>query len=168
VSKKTTKSVLCDTSFLISLYDDSRPNHEVAKKYHKHFIRNGVIMYLSVIVISEFHQVQPITDLIASGNYIVLPFNYDDALKTADTAFSLGGLDRRGESNAKFKDDLKLIGQAKNKDVDFVITEDARTLYRYCERLNKAKMLDTKPIALKDGFDASHFNGGQSTLGIEE
>ena len=124
-------------------------------------------MYLSVIVISEFHQVQPITDLIASGNYMVLPFNYDDALKTAEVAFNLGGLDRRGESNAKFKDDLKLLGQAKYKGIDFVITEDARTLYRYCKRLNQAKMLDAKPIALKDGFDASHFNGGQSALEIE-
>lgn len=55
----TYESVLIDTSFLITLADDTRPNHEVAKKYYKDFIRRGITMRLSTIVISEFQQVQP-------------------------------------------------------------------------------------------------------------
>jgi len=164
MSNKKPTSVLVDTSFLIALYDDKYPNHMTAKKYYKYCLDHSITLYISTIVVSEFHQGQPITDIIASGDYRLLPFNFDDAISTADSAYQLGGLDRRGQTAAKCKDDLKLIGQAKNNEVDFIITEDVTTLYRYCERLNGANLLNTKPIALKDGFDPSWFNNGQASL----
>jgi len=163
------KSVLVDTSFLISLCDNSskRPNHETAKKYLKYFLNNRIKMHLSVIVISEFHQGQSITEFITSGNYSVLPFNYEDALEAAQIAFNLNKVNRITGSRAEFSDDIKLIGQVKNKQIDFLITDDVKTLYKYCDTLNKAKMLNCKAIALKDGFDVSLINGGQTSLLID-
>ena len=107
---------------------------------------------------------QSIVDLINTGNYLLLPYNYDDAVKSAEIAYNLGGTDRRGDGNPKFKDDLKLMGQAESNEIDFVITEDEATLARYCEKLTKAGMFKPKVILVKNGFDTSVFNGGQSTL----
>jgi len=47
-------SVLLDSSFLISLSDDNRADHEVAKQYFYAFIEKGVMMHLSTIVICEY------------------------------------------------------------------------------------------------------------------
>lgn len=54
---------LVDTSFLISLADPGRPNHEVAKRYLREALHRGVPLYLSAIVASEFQVGQPVTDL---------------------------------------------------------------------------------------------------------
>jgi hypothetical protein len=158
-------SVLVDTSFLISLYDDTRPNHKVAKKYHKYFIKHSIVMCLSPIVIAEFHQMQSIVDVVGSGNYRIIPFNYDDGLNSADIAYKLGGVSRKRDgTNPKYKDDLKLIAQTVTEDISFIITEDKSTLARYCTKLQSAKVLNTKVIVLSDAYDESWFNGGQATL----
>lgn len=157
-------TVLVDTSFLITVYDKDRANHALALKYYKYFIKNSIKMYLSSIVVSEFQQMQSIVDLINTGNYILLPYNYDDAIKTAEVSYNLGGTDRRGDSNPKYKDDLKLMGQAESNSTDFIITEDESTLARYCEKLSKAGIFKPKIIIVKNGFDTSAFNNGQSSL----
>lgn len=167
MSKKippTYESVLIDTSFLITLADDSRSNHEVAKKYYKEFIKREITMYLSTIVISEFQQMQPVTDLVVSGNYMPLAFNFDDAIKTAEVAFNLGGTDRRGENRSNCKDDIKLIGQAEANSISLVITDDSGTLFRFCDKLHKAGIIKVKPIKLDDGYDSALFNNGQASL----
>lgn len=160
-------SVLVDTSFLISLFDPERPHHSIAKKYYKYFIRNSIDMHLSVIVIAEFNQVQPIADVMSSGNFIPLPFNFEDSLKTSDVAYQLGGVERKRDgSNPKYKDDLKLLAQASCNNIDFIITEDESTLARYCERLSKGGIISLSSIVLAKGFDVSSFNGGQSSLDV--
>jgi len=161
-------SVLVDTSYLITVYDKNRPNNGTAYKYYRYFLKNKITMLLSTIVITEFQQGQPVADIINSGHYIILPFNFDDAVKAADIAYNLGGTDRRGDSMPKFEDDLKIMAQAEFNKIDFIITEDESTLARYCKKLQKAGMFDSKVIVVKDGFDASWFNDGQSTLLDEE
>jgi len=123
-------------------------------------------MYLSTIVVSEFQQMQTVADIIASGNYILLPYNYEDAIKTAEISFNLGGASRKDPSSirAQFKDDLKLMGQAESNNIDFIITEDESTLGRYCKKLKLAQLFNSEIITLKDGFDRSFFNSGQSSL----
>lgn len=46
--------VLLDTSFLITLADKNRTNHETARRYWKHFLENQIPIYLSAVVVSEF------------------------------------------------------------------------------------------------------------------
>ncbi len=164
MSKNQNLSVLVDTSFLITLYDKERANHSIALKYFEYFLSNSIKIYLSTIVISEFHQGQSITDIISSGNYIVLPYNFEDAVETARMAYDLGNVSRKRASRPELKDDLKLMGQAVFNDIDFIITEDESTLARFCKRLSDSKMYKLKTIIVKDGFDASYFQGGQSSL----
>ena len=148
--------VLLDTSFLITFADSRRPHHAVARQYFKHFADEGIPMFLSTIVVSEFCLMQPATDLPLDA-MIMLPYNLGDAEMTAKLNFKkhTGAPD---ESRAILKDDFKLLGQAKAGDIAFLITEDARTLHKYCRELHARGEISTKPIKLEDGFDKSHFD----------
>ena len=158
-------SVLVDTSFLITLYDDARESHDIAKKYFKFFLNNNIKLYLSTIVMAEFHQGQSIVDLLESGNYVPLPYNPEDAIETALIAFNLEGK-KREVGRAQYRDDLKLMGQAKANNISFIVTADESTLAKYCRSLTSvgASIFPPKVIVLKDGFDSSHFNNGQKNL----
>ena len=154
-------SVLLDTSFLISLSDPARKHHEAARQYFKACIDRRVPMVLSSIVISEYQVKQAINDL-PLRNFIVLPFNVDHAM-------ACGLLVRAsprdaGDDRARVKDDFKLIAQCQCDGVSHVLTEDASTLTKYIERLNVEGRLDTRCILLKEGFDASWFENGQTRL----
>ena len=99
---------LLDTSFLITLVDDSRPHHADAMRYLREAVQRGATLYLSAVVVSEFHAKQPITDL-PLRNFHVLPFNIDHGMK-AGQLWNLISRDD-GDSKAIVKDDLKLIAQ---------------------------------------------------------
>ena len=164
MSEKKQLSVLVDTSFLINVYTEDAEHHDVARKYHKYFLKHNIKMYISTIVVSEFHQKQTIVELLKTGQYIVAPYNVDDAVATADLTFKLGGSERRGDAKAEFKDDIKLMGQAENKDISFIITGDVNTLAKYCRTLSGMSLFKPEVIVISEGFSASIFNGGQSAL----
>jgi predicted nucleic acid-binding protein len=158
-------SVLVDTSFLINLYNSKAHRHKEAKAYFKEFLDRGVTMYLSTIVVSEYQQKQPVTQMVNSKNYITLPYNYLDALKTAEMSYNLGNTDRvDGEDKASCKDDVKLIGQAAEADITWIITDDEKTLYKYTKQLHDAGIITVKPIALSAGVEKSIYNNGQAAL----
>jgi hypothetical protein len=148
--------VLLDTSFLISFADPTRKHHAVAKRYFSHFVDEGLPMYLSTIVASEFQLGQPITDLPLT-NFITLPFNLRDAVLSAELDFRLYS-GSAGTTRAALKDDFKILGQAKSYQIAYLITEDERTLYRFCEELRKTGIISTRAIKLADGFSRSHFD----------
>ena len=56
-------SVLLDTSFLISLVDRNRVNHNTAVLYYKLLLEQQTPIYFSSIVAAEIAIKQPITDL---------------------------------------------------------------------------------------------------------
>ena len=167
MSKSKPRKVLVDTSYLINLYDSTKPKHRAAKKYFRYFLDKSIQMYLSTIVIAEFHQGQSIADLIRTGNYIVLPFNVGDATKSADAAHGLGGqnrIARAGETTAKHKDDIKIIGQAESQGMDFLITDDRATLSRYAKVLKTLGAFQPKIIELSEEFDSTYFGDHQTAL----
>ena len=148
--------VLLDTSFLISFADPTRKHHAVAVQFFKFFASEGVPMYVSTIVASEFHMKQPVTDL-PLDTIIVLPFNLNDAMRAAELDFS-AYKGAPGVTRDALKDDFKLLGQVKVSDIAFVITEDARSLYKFCTELRGKRLLGTRAIKLEDGFDKSHLD----------
>ncbi len=148
--------VLLDTSFLISFADPTRKHHAVAVQFFRHFAAEGMPMFLSTVVASEFHQKQPVTDLPLDA-MIVLPFNLIDAMNAADLDFTQYK-GTPGVTRDSLKDDFKLLGQVKAQDIAFVITEDERSLYRFCRELRDKRLLASRAIKLADGFDRSHFD----------
>ncbi len=148
------EGALLDTSFLITFSDPSRVNHAVARLYFDHFIDEGVPMFISTIAIAEFEMRQRYTDL-PLEQMIVLPYNADDAVSTA----LLGDPpDGDGERRAVLKDDYKLLGQARAKDIAYILTEDERTLAKYCRRLRGEQKLSARIILMSQPFDKSHFD----------
>ncbi len=152
---------LVDTSFLISLADPGRPNHQVAKSYLREALLRGVPLYLSAIVASEFQVGQPVTDL-PLRNFVILPFNIDHAMTAG---LLMRGFDRdAADRRDVVKEDIKLIAQAICESITHILTEDKRTLAKYVQRFNAAGQSAIQTVLLVDGFDAAWFNNGQRGL----
>ncbi len=104
----------------------------------------------------EFHQRQPVTDLPLDA-IIVLPFNLTDAMRAAELDFTrFKGTP--GVARDALKDDFKLLGQVKATDLGYIITEDARSLYKFCQELKAKNLISARAIKLEDGFNKSHFD----------
>ena len=121
-------------------------------------------MYLSTIVISEYHQKETIVNILETENFQILPFNVEDAVVVSDLAHRLGQNIRGDGNRAEFKDDIKLMAQAQNNKIDYLITEDETTLAKYSRKLFNANIFSSKTIVVKEGFDSSIFNNGQTTF----
>lgn len=146
--------VLLDTSFLITLADPTRARHEVAKNYFKLLLEQRRPLILSAIVVSEFHLKQKITTL-PLENFVMLPFNHDDATAAAELDFTR--FKQPGRNRVALKDDFKLLGQAKARGFGFLLTDDEETLHPICNELRQAGELVTRSIKLQDGFSQAHF-----------
>lgn len=161
-----TAAVLLDTSFLISLVDGKRPNHSIAAQYYRMMIEQRCPMVFSAIVAAEFAIKQPITDL-PLKNFRSIPFNIPHSVEAARLWNALGNRDS-GDNRAVVRDDIKLMAQATHESIPFILTEDASTLYKYCERLRDAGVLRVRTIKLVDGFDSSALReDGQRGLGLD-
>lgn len=116
-----------------------------------------IAMRLSAIVAAEFGIKQSVTDL-PLGNFRPLDFNLAHGQQAALLWNALGQRDM-DDARAVVRDDVKLIAQASREGIDFVLTEDASTLHKYCERLRAAGPIKTRAIVLADGFDPSALRG---------
>lgn len=154
-------SILLDTSYLITLADPARPQHDTATRYLREALAQGCPLYLSAIVASEFQVGQAVTDL-PLRNLQVLPFNIDHAM-TAGNLMRLLQRDR-GDDRVAVKDDIKLLAQMVCESITHILTEDANTLVKYLDRLRGQGQLSARAIVLAQGFDASWFQGGQRPL----
>lgn len=146
-------SVLLDTSYLISLVNAHRSHHVTAVEYYRHLMKNDVPMYFSAVVAAEFGIRQPITEL-PLNNFRLLDFNVAHGQIAANFWNVLGQRDE-GDARAVVRDDVKLLAQASHEDIGVILTEDASTLHKYCERLRSSGHLQTRAITLENGFDAS-------------
>jgi len=152
------QGVSLDTSFLITLADRNRPNHETAKRYWKFFLESQTPIYLSTIVISEFELKQPIDNIILRS-CIILPFNHADAVKSAQLNFAK--YKSEAASRDALKDDFKIIAQAEVQGLAFLITDDVETLFKICGQLKATGAVSFSAIKLSDGF---HDSTGQKLL----
>src|SRR6185437_2651378 len=84
-----TVEVLLDTSYLISLVDSKRPNHQAATKYYRQMLDESLPMYFSAIVAAEFGIKQLITDL-PLQIFRHLPFNIPHGQRAAQLWNALG------------------------------------------------------------------------------
>jgi predicted nucleic acid-binding protein len=157
--------VVLDTSYLITLADPKRPGHKTARQYWRHFAEQSIPVFLPTIVVSEFCIKQEIPPELLRA-CVVLPFNWDDAIKAASLDFSK--FPRKGESRDALKDDVKIIAQAIVKDAAWLITDDKGSFFKFADKLRAAGKAEFRPIKLEDGFDVSFFDpAGQRLLNYE-
>ena len=155
-------AIMVDTSYLISLADHStRKLGPTALKYQKYFENNEFELLISVVVAAEFHQKQPIEDILELGCFRLCPYNLDEAKTTADLSKECVFEKTADNSRAQFKDDIKIIAQAKHYKADFIITEDENTMAKYLGRLRPDGHIATRVITLQNGFSTSYFDDNQ-------
>lgn len=83
---KGIRSVLLDNSFCIRLLKSDDDYHQNAIDYFEHFLENGIEMYLSTIVVSEYAVGDNPDNLLSLNAFRLLEFDYADA-KTAGSFF---------------------------------------------------------------------------------
>ena len=144
--------IVLDTSFLITLADSRRTHHKTARQYWEELMAREIPMFLPTIVVSEFCVRQEIPADIRRA-CVVLPFNWDDAIRTAKLDFTK--LRRGAGDRVAVKDDAKIIAQGIVHDAAWIITDDADTLFKWAQKLRTEGKSKVRPIKLEDGFDAS-------------
>lgn len=146
--------VMLDTSFLITLADPRRDRHLVAKQYFQHFLAEKMPMFVSAIVVAEFCARQKLETL-PLEQLVLLSFTHEDAVVAATFDFkALKGIE---EDRQSLKDDLKIIGHAHARNLGYLITDDAKTMFEYCETLRKDGRTHLRGIKLQMGFSLEHF-----------
>ncbi len=162
-----TAEVLLDTSYLISLVDATRPNHQTATRYFRQMLDEALPMYFSAVVAAEFGIKQPITDL-PLQKFRHLPFNIPHGQRAAQLWNALGSR-KDATPRPVARDDVKLIAQACHERIPFLLTEDASSLHKYCDRLRVAGECAVRSIVLSAGYDASAFRlDGQKGLDLSD
>ncbi len=158
-------AVLLDTSFLITLADPRRERHAVAKQYFQYFLANRMPMMVSAIVVAEFCVRQELATL-PLEQLILLSFTHEDAVVAASfdfKPFQAGD----AKDRQSLKDDLKIIGHAHAHDLGYVITDDADTMFEYCEALRKQGRTHLRGIKLQGGFTLEYFTSdGQKDIPV--
>lgn len=95
-----------------------------------------------------------------------IPFNIPHSIESARLWNALNR--DSGDARAVVRDDVKLMAQAVHESIPFILTEDASTLYKYCERLRNTGVIHVRAIKLVDGFDSSALRvDGQSGLDLK-
>ncbi|MCK9194090.1 MAG: PIN domain-containing protein [Nevskia sp.] len=158
-----TAAFLLDTSFLITLADDSRPGHAIARQYYEHALQEGAPLHVSTLALAEFATKQAVTDL-PLRTFRIEPFNIRHAIKSGELCAGLMPTRDAGDNRAVVRTDLQLIAQAASEGIPFILTEDRNTLSKYVERARSAGSCQCRAILLSDGFDEAWFNDGQKVL----
>lgn len=152
---KDIKSVLLDNSFVMRLLKSDDEFHENVVEYFRYFIENDIVMYLSAIVISEYAVADDPNNLLMLNSFQILEFDYGDA-KIAGEFYSFLKDNRDTRENIERKviiNDLKLLGQIKNREIDAFISKDQKCYNKMIIPLGskdlKVKFIDLS-IPLRD------------------
>ena len=148
--------VMLDTSFLITLADSrrDRDRHPVAKQYFQYFLAEKMPMFVSAIVVAEFCRQQELATL-PLQQLVLVPFTHEDAVVAA--TFDFKPHKSQEQDRQSLKDDFKIIGHAHARELGYVITDDAETMFGYCEILRKEGRTHLRGIKLQTGFSLEHF-----------
>lgn len=143
------KSILLDNSFVTRLLKSNDEYHQNAIEYFQYFLENGIILYLSTIVISEYAVADNPDNLLALEAFQILEFDYGDA-KLSGEYFAFLKKDQDLRDNEERKviiNDLKLFAQIQNRKIDAFISKDRKALPKMISPL-KVKGLNFEFIDL--------------------
>lgn len=147
---KGISSVLLDNSFCIRLLKSDDEYHQNAKDYFKYFSDNGIEMYLSTIVVSEYAVGDDPDNLLSLNAFRLLEFDYADAKTAGGFFLALKGNKtlRESEQRQVIINDLKLFAQIHNRKIDAYITKDRKSLSKMIEPLKQSHNLNFEFIDL--------------------
>lgn len=131
------QSVMLDCSFCIRLMRSEDPFHENCVKYLKYFIDNGIEMYLSSIVVSEYAVGDNPDNLLELQCFKLLEYDYHDAKWAGDFLAHLKSKGKFGDFGERkvVINDIKLFSQIKNRGIDAYITKDVKSFNKMIKPL---------------------------------
>lgn len=147
---KGIESVLLDSSFCIRLLKSDADFHQNAVDYYEYFLENGVEMYLSTIVVSEYAVGDNPDNLLSLNVFRLLELDYEDA-KVAGNFFAelKDNKDlRESEQRKVIVNDIKLFAQIHNRKIGAYITKDRKSLGKMIDPLGKSHSLKFEFIDL--------------------
>lgn len=147
---KRISSVLLDNSFCIRLLKQDDEYHQNTKDYFEYFLENGVEMYLSTIVVSEYAVGDDPDNLLSLNAFRLLEFDYLDGKTAGGFFLELKGNDalRESEQRKVIINDIKLFSQIHNRKIDAYITKDRKSLIKMISPLSKSHNLNFEFIDL--------------------
>jgi predicted nucleic acid-binding protein len=147
---KQIKSVLLDSSFCIRLLKADDDLHQNTVDYFEYFLENGIDMYLSTIVVSEYAVGDNPDNLLSLNSFRLLEFDYADAKIAGQFLASLRELGKLGDFGDRkvVINDLKLFAQIHNRDIDGFVTKDRKSLNKMVQPLADAHSLKLEFIDL--------------------
>lgn len=133
-----------DNSFCIRLLKSDDQYHQNAKDYFEYFLENGIEMYLSTIVVSEYAVGDDPDNLLSLNAFRLLEFDYADAKTAGGFFLELKGNEALRESEIRkvIINDIKLFAQIHNRKIEAYITKDRKSLGKMIEPLGKSHNLN--------------------------
>jgi len=166
--ERRVKSVLLDTSFLITLHDKTRANHETAARYFQHWIPRKVTLYASTIVVAEYSAKGEISEVILRHLH-VLPFNYSHAVRAGQlVAMQLSAKEsltfpKTDDPRDAVKDDIKLFAQTHVTKSTLLATDDQK-MPKLVDFFRLQKLVDFSILPLWLPFNHSMASTGERGL----
>jgi len=147
---KGIKSVLLDSSFCIRLLKADADFHENTVEYYEYFLENGIEMYLSTIVISEYSVGDNPDNLLSLNSFRLLEFDYADAMYSGEFLSELRNIGKFGDFGDRkvVINDIKLFAQIHNRNIDAYITKDRKSLSKMIKPLSDSHNLEFEFIDL--------------------
>lgn len=157
--------VFLDTSFLVTLCDASRSEHDVAKRYFRFWVESGAKMIVSAIVYAEYIARADLPTIVLSS-VSVAPFDAKSAM-LAGRIMRQRLLERQSRpvevSRDALKDDFKIIAHACECGAGIIVTDDAKTFPVFvqfaADRFREVRNL--RLVLLGDGFNEGVARSGQ-------
>lgn len=144
------ESVLLDSSFCIRLLKSDADFHQNAVDYFEYFLENGIEMYLSTIVVSEYAIGDNPDNLLSLNVFRLLEFDYADAKIAGEFLATLRNLGKFGDFGDRkvVINDIKLFAQIQNRKIDAFMTKDRKSLVKMIEPLRESHNLKFEFIDL--------------------
>jgi predicted nucleic acid-binding protein len=147
---KGINSVLLDSSFCIRLLKSDADFHQNTVDYFEYFLENGIEMYLSTIVVSEYAVGDNPDNLLSLNSFRLLEFDYADAKFAGQFLSTLRSLGKFGDFGDRkvVINDIKLFSQIHNRTIDAFITKDRKSLSKMIAPLSDSYDLSFEFIDL--------------------
>lgn len=138
------KTILLDNSFVTRLLKSDDEYHENVVRYYEYFLNEGIAMYLSSIVVSEYSVADDPDNLLSLQTLRLLEFDYNDAKVSGEFySFLKGDTALRGSVERKvIINDLKIFGQIQSRGIDAFITKDAKAYSKMYTPLKSNNMVN--------------------------
>lgn len=124
------ESILLDSSFCIRLLKTDAEYHQNAVDYFEYFLENGIEIYLSTIVVSEYAVGDNPDNLLSLNAFRLLEFDYNDAKISGSFFAELKDNTelREIEQRKVIINDLKLFAQIHSRKIDAYISKDRKSI----------------------------------------